>query len=184
MSERLRDFTRAVFGFDAVVRRVPDDAWDRPSPCEGWAARDVVAHQCGVLAGAARAARGEDIGRPRSTDAADPVGVWDATRDEVLESFDRPGSLQRSDRYWFGEMTVDELIGIVTYDPVTHAWDLSRAAGLEPAPDERLLRLCMERIGPRAAAFRERGIIGEPVEVADDADVMTRYLGLVGRRAG
>jgi uncharacterized protein (TIGR03083 family) len=28
----------------AVARSVPDDAWDKPSPVEGWSFRDVLAH--------------------------------------------------------------------------------------------------------------------------------------------
>ncbi|MBD5832129.1 maleylpyruvate isomerase family mycothiol-dependent enzyme, partial [Janibacter melonis] len=27
-----------------VVDAVPDDAWDAPSPCEGWSAADVLQH--------------------------------------------------------------------------------------------------------------------------------------------
>ncbi len=31
-------------GFAAVVASVPADAWSADSPCDGWTARDVVAH--------------------------------------------------------------------------------------------------------------------------------------------
>ena len=37
-------FDRALAKFDAVVRQVPDDAWDNPSPCEAWNAANVVGH--------------------------------------------------------------------------------------------------------------------------------------------
>jgi hypothetical protein len=37
-------YRRAAEGFSARVDAVPGDAWRRPAPCEGWVARDVVAH--------------------------------------------------------------------------------------------------------------------------------------------
>jgi len=47
MSTNLRNYTKALYGFDAVVQRVPEDRWDADSPCDGWSARDVVTHACG-----------------------------------------------------------------------------------------------------------------------------------------
>ena len=37
-------FRRPAGIFADRVRAVPDDAWSRPSPCDGWTARDVVGH--------------------------------------------------------------------------------------------------------------------------------------------
>jgi uncharacterized protein (TIGR03083 family) len=49
MSQELRNYTKALYRFDAVVQQVPRDAWDAASPCDGWCARDVVAHAAGVM---------------------------------------------------------------------------------------------------------------------------------------
>jgi hypothetical protein len=43
MSTNLRAYTKAIYAFDAVAQRVPADAWDRPSPCDDWTARQVAA---------------------------------------------------------------------------------------------------------------------------------------------
>ena len=32
MSQRLRNDTKGLYGFDAVIQRVPPDAWDAASP--------------------------------------------------------------------------------------------------------------------------------------------------------
>ena len=69
MSENLRNFTKAIYGMDAVVQRVPVDAWDNGSPCEGWTARDVVGHQAGVLNGVAQIARTGEMAMPVPPDA-------------------------------------------------------------------------------------------------------------------
>ena len=44
MSEISERYARVADQFTARVEAVPPDAWDRPSPCEGWVARDIVDH--------------------------------------------------------------------------------------------------------------------------------------------
>src|SRR3712207_7164865 len=60
----------------AVLDAVPADAWDRPSPCEGWTVRDVVRHlvqtQREFLTG-----RGVDLGEEPDVDAG-PAVAWRA----------------------------------------------------------------------------------------------------------
>jgi hypothetical protein len=35
MSTNLQNYTKALYGFDAVVQRVPSDRWDADTPCDG-----------------------------------------------------------------------------------------------------------------------------------------------------
>ena len=49
MSGSLRLYTSILFGFEYVVRSVPAIAWDDPSQCEGWTAREVAGHAMGVV---------------------------------------------------------------------------------------------------------------------------------------
>lgn len=185
MTVNLRNFTRSVYGFDAVVRRVPADAWSSASPCDGWTAAQVLSHQIGVLDGVTRAARGEEIGMPAAPVAlVDPLAAWNACRDGVLAALDGDGALARSGKYWFGEMTVDTFISIVQWDPLAHAWDISRAAGLDPVPDPELAEASLRTIEPMAAMLRKWKLIGEPVEVSPDRPAMDRFLALIGRNPG
>lgn len=182
MSERLRDFTKAVYGMDAVVGRVPNDAWDNPSPCEGWSARDVVAHQVGVFDGVAHMAGGNEMKLPETPeDRSDPTGLWAASRDGVLRALDSPGALQHSGKYWFGPMSIDELIGVVQWDPLTHAWDVAQAVGIDAALDEDLAQKSYDRISAMRPSLAKMRLVGDEVAVPDDADIVSRYLGMVGR---
>jgi uncharacterized protein (TIGR03086 family) len=183
MSENLRRFTRAVYNMDAVVQRVPADAWDNASPCEGWTARDVVSHQVGVLDGAANIAAGTgNLALPQMPeDRSDPVGLWNQSRDNVLTALDHKGALQLEGKYWFGPMTVDAFISVVQWDPLAHAWDLAVAAGIQHVPDQQLAEQSLAVITPMADMLRKWQVIGAPVEVPDDADPMSRLLGLIGR---
>ncbi len=182
VSENLRQLTRAIYNMDAVVQRVPGDAWDNSSPCAGWAGRDVVAHQAGVLDGVANLARGGEVRMPEMPeDRQDPRSLWNRSRDEVLEALDHAGVLQRHGSYWFGPMSIDELIGVVKWDPLTHGWDLARTAGVAHVADHDLAERCLATIAPMAATLRKWKLIGEPIAVVPGADPMSRFLGLVGR---
>ena len=175
--------TKALYGMDAVVRRVADDRWDAPSPCAGWSARDVVAHQVGVLRGLAETVRTGEMAVPSAPeDRADPVALWSEARDEVIDALDQPGRLQQSGPFWFGEMTIDELIGVVQWDPLTHAWDVAKATGLEAHLDADVAKRSYDTIAPLRELLAKRKLVTpEPVEVAPDADIVSRFLGLVGR---
>lgn len=183
MSENLRNFTRAVYVCDAVVRRMPDDSWGNTSPCEGWTALDVLKHQCGVLDALAHIARTGEMQMPAmiDDDVADPVARWGQSRDGVLEALDTEGALQHEDQWWFGPMTVDGLIAVVQWDPLTHAWDLARSAGIDAHLPDDLCDLSHSAVSAMHETALKWRLVGEPVDLGDDAGSVHRYLALVGR---
>ena len=96
MSLNLRNFTRAIYTFDAVVHRVSDEDWDNQSPCDEWSARDVLKHQCGVLGAMTATLVGGETVPPEPIESAEQPGmVWRQTRDALLEALDTPGILER-----------------------------------------------------------------------------------------
>ena len=183
MSQNLRNFTRAVYLFDAVVRRMPDDSWDNASPCEGWTAMDVLKHQCGVLDALAHIARTGEMQAPAmiDEDVSDPAARWGQTRDGVLEALDTQGALHHDDQWWFGPMTVDNLIAIVQWDPLTHAWDLARSAGIDAHLPADLCELSHAVISGMHETALKWKLVGPAVEVGADAGPVEKYLALVGR---
>jgi uncharacterized protein (TIGR03086 family) len=182
MSQNLRNYVTAIYGFDAVIRRVPDDRWSSPSPCEGWSARDVVLHQIGVFDGVAAMARSGELARPVTPDDVDDlVAAWTTSRDGLLESLDQPDVLRRSGSYWFGASTIDDLLGIVVYDPLAHTWDVATAVGVDHHCSPEVAAAALVTIGELAPMLRDYGLIGEPTPETDDADTVSRFLALVGR---
>jgi uncharacterized protein (TIGR03083 family) len=55
------NFPGAVELLDNRVSATPSDAWSLPSPCEGWTARDVVAHVVTNLKALQACAAGDDF---------------------------------------------------------------------------------------------------------------------------
>ena len=182
MSENLRSFVNALYGFDAVVQRVPPHRWDDPSRCDGWTVRDVVAHQMGVFNAVSRMARTGKMSGPRTPGVeADPTAEWNAARDDLLDALDHPGALHHTGPYWFGAESVDDLLGFAQWDPLGHAWDIGSAIGVDPCSNQGVAASSIAVITTLAPTLREAGLMGPPVDVAADADPFTRFLGLTGR---
>lgn len=182
MSQNLRNFTKALYGFDAVVQRVEADQWSAATPCDGWCASELVAHQCGVIDALATMAETGQIAMPETPDVGDdPVDHWNTTRDRVLEALDTAGALHTTGAFWWGEMSIDQLCAFVVWDPLAHAWDLAQATGQNAHSDQGVAEAALGTIGPMADTLRKMQLMADQVDVADDADAMTRFLGLTGR---
>ncbi len=184
MSDKLRRYTKALYGFDAVVRRVPADRWSSPSPCPDWSAADVVKHQVdvhGMIAGMARGGPLETGAGP-AFDPADPYPAWAAARDGVLDALDTDGALQEEGDTPFGHLTVDRLVGILYVDPLTHAWDLGVAAGVDPALDTELCTRGADQLERAGDMIRAPGFYGPALPYAAGADPVTRFLAVAGRQ--
>lgn len=182
MSENLRNFTTAVYGFDAVVQRMPADAWDAPSACEGWSGRDLLQHQCAVLNGVAAVASTGQMAKPTPPDdVSDPVATWNACRSELLAALDAPGVLQQEGPFWFDAATVDAMIGIVQWDPLGHTWDLAQTCGMDACIDEQVAEASLQTILSMQPMLEETGRTAAPVDVPADAPASARFLGAIGR---
>ena len=184
MSQNSRNFVQAVHAFDAVVQRTDAAAWQNATPCEGWNATDLLEHQCAVLNGVAAVASSGQMAAPTPpADMSDPQAVWAETRDNVLSSLDQQGVLNQQGPFWFNAPTVDDMVGIVMWDAVTHAWDLAQAVGESHGLDDALVQACYDAVAPLSDMLVETGRTGPVIEVSADAPILDRYLGLVGRQA-
>lgn len=182
MSTNSRNYTKALYGFDAVIQRVPADQWDAASPCDGWCARDVVAHAAGVVDAVAQMARTGKVAMPEMPDPGDdPVGLWNTSLANLLEALDHPGVINRVGQYWFGESAIDDVLAFTTWDPLGHSWDLATAVGLDAHASDDVAEAAIAVIAANADALRGMKLMGDPVEVPVDASPMDRFLGLTGR---
>lgn len=182
MSQNLQHFTAAVYAFDAVVQRMPADSWDADSACEGWTARDLLQHQCAVLNGVAQIARTGAMAKPTPPeDVSNPTATWNECRTELLDALDQEGAINQAGPFWFDAATVDDLIGVVQWDPLAHSWDLAHAAGLAAPLPESATAASLARIESMQPMLTETGRTAEPVACPADASVGDRFLAATGR---
>ena len=161
MSEIGDRYRKVAAGFTKRARAVPPGGWDRPSPCEGWVARDIVRHLAAWMPGYFRL----EIPALPSVDD-DPLGTWlavDRALQAAADSVD-PVTLEA-----FG-------IG----DVLVHTWDLARSCGLDDTLDaDEVHRLLQSAVALDEVARSTH--FGPRVAVPDDADEQTRLIALTGR---
>jgi uncharacterized protein (TIGR03086 family) len=165
-----------------VLSAVPADAWGNPSPCEGWAARDVVRHlvetQRDFLTG-----RGVDLGPAPDVDA-DPAAAWRQHSDRVQQVLADDAVTGTEYDGHFGRTTIGATLEqFYVFDMVVHRWDVARATGGDAAlTDEEL-----DRVEAGADSFGDAlymdGVCRPGVEAPADAGRETRLLARLGRAA-
>jgi uncharacterized protein (TIGR03086 family) len=182
MSEVSDRYQRLSEEFAAVVAGVPDDRWSATSPCDGWTARDVVQHVCDTQALFLGL-----VDEPPGTGPAvadDPLGAWRAAAAPVAAVLSDP---ERSAVVYdgvFGPTTFESAVDrFANFDLVVHRWDLARATGGDEAIAEADAQRVLDGVGAFGPALYGPGVCADPLRVPDDADVTTRMLAGVGRRA-
>ena len=188
MSANLRNYLVSIFGFEHVIRSVPASAWDNPSPCDKWTARDVTGHSMAVISNvASRAGVGDSadpFADPPGTFAGDdPLVTWYAVRDRLLTALDHRGALQTELKSSLGTMTVDAFVGLMIADCTIHTWDLARAAGVDERLDPMLVDYVQRDLEQRKPEMlRAPHRYGEAVDATAEHDAQTRMLLFTGRR--
>ncbi|MDQ2827222.1 MAG: maleylpyruvate isomerase N-terminal domain-containing protein, partial [Actinomycetota bacterium] len=85
---------RIASAFTTTVEGTAAEAWNRPAPPEGWAARDVVRHLVEWFP--AFLAAGSDIVLATGPAVdADPVAAWQVHSDAVQALLDDPATASR-----------------------------------------------------------------------------------------
>jgi uncharacterized protein (TIGR03086 family) len=183
MSDITERYERITAQFTDRVRAVPADAWNNPSPCEGWTARDVVGHLTEWIPGFFGSQGVEFPPVPSVQD--DPVAAWQTVQSTVTEILADPAIAAKQIETPFSKQSVAETVDmIVTGDVFTHTWDLARATGQSEALDPDQLQRMIGAMGAMPEdVLRADGMFGPPLDVPADADDQTRFLAYVGRRA-
>ena len=177
-SEIADRWRRIAAGFTARVEAVPPDAWERPAPCEGWVARDVVRHLVEWMPG--MFLEGRSLVGPTVDD--DPAGAWRALDSAVQTALDDPSASSRELDVRIGTFSLAQAVDTFgTPDVLMHTWDLARATGLDETLDAEEVHRFVEGMEPLDDLLRQSGHYGPRVAVAADADEQTRLLAFLGR---
>jgi uncharacterized protein (TIGR03086 family) len=186
------DLEPATQQLAALVQNVPDDLLVAPTPCPRYRVGDLVEHIGGLAlafaAGARKDTSGDAVNQGPSGDAARLTAGW---RTRIPQDLASLADAWRDPDAWTGMTRVGgvdlpgEMAGLFALDEVViHGWDLARASGQPYDADrgslEAMLPLLAQFAAPGQEAARE-GLFGPVVEIAPDAPLLDRVLGLTGR---
>ena len=183
MSDIAERYERVTAQFTERVRAVPPNAWNNPSPCEGWRARDIVGHLTAWIPGFF-GSQGVEFPAVPSVEE-DPVGAWETVQGTISRALADPTMVAKPIETPFATQSLAETVDmIVTGDVFTHTWDLARATGQSETLDpDQLSRMIASMGAIPEEALRADGMFGPQIDVPADADDQTRFLGYLGRRA-
>jgi uncharacterized protein (TIGR03086 family) len=181
MDERspIEALRRAIADLDVVIDEVDRvDGWDRPTPCEGWVAIDVVTHLADWTPFLLEA-----VGRNAPDPADPPVERWRFVAAALQAIMSDPAEAATEiETGPPGRMPIARAIAMfVTGDVLVHTWDLARSIDLEVDLDEATLSEQLTGMEPLEDAIRDSGHFGPRVDVPADASITDRLLAFTGR---
>ena len=184
MSTNLRNYTKIVYGFDHVIKLVPEKAFAKQTPCADWKGVDLVGHVLGGMKAVHSTATIGAMPKAWPKPGTDPGAAWAKLRDQTLVALDQPGALDKVAETFFGPMPVDSFLAVMGADLLIHTWDLARTAKVDDRLDSQLCKsvLALWKTFPNAM-LRSPNVLGEPVKSPAGSDAQTRLLNFVGRTA-
>jgi uncharacterized protein (TIGR03086 family) len=183
MSDQI-DLRPAADRMARLVEGVPVDALDRPTPCARYTVGDLLDHVGGFALAFAAAARKTPLDGAPAGDGSRLAGGW---RERIAGDLRTMAEAWADPEAWTGMTAaggVDlpgDLAGRVALDElVVHGWDLARATGQPAGYDGPGVDAVHETVLHFRAANAE-GLFGPEVEIAGDAPLLDRILGVTGR---
>lgn len=168
----------AAMGQLADSAKTPD--WARPSPCEGWTAREVVLHLIDTQAGFL-ADRGLE---PPAVDRADPARAWEQHSEGVAALLADPAVGATGYDGWFGRTTVAATMAqFYGWDMLVHRWDLGRALGRQVVLTDAELDEIEAALPGFGDQLYGEGICRPAVQVEPHQPRQVQVLAVLGRDA-
>src|SRR4051794_24100351 len=169
----------------ATLRWAEEDQWSEATPCGDWDVRALVDH---LITGNERFVLrlvGEQPGPPPDRSGAttrELVDAYERTNVEVLETFAKPGVLQRVSEWPIGALPGSDALGLKITETLTHGWDLQQALGTTIDFEPRTIEEAYAWSGPMLSRIPEgRNPFGSPQECPDDAPALDKLAALLGR---
>src|SRR5688500_5080963 len=128
-------YRRCADEFSTLVGRI-GDRWTAPTPCADWDVRALLRHIVEedlwtppLFAGLTVA----EVGDRFSGDllGADPVSAFGAAAAQAVTAVEGDGAMERTVHLSFGDVPGREYALQLAADHLVHAWDLSRALGID-----------------------------------------------------
>lgn len=198
----IETFVRADRTLEGVVDRIGDDQWDMQPPEDfptagdhSYTLRQILDYQAYDEAWIPTMMSGATIDEAGAEKFGDPVDnhlLGDAPKyryaELVQQAVDAVQSLDESDlderavHYSYGDYPAREALWHAILFRVMRAHDIARAIGVDSDLPDDLIQATWDIVEPHAEQWRQMGVFGPAVEVAADAPLQDRLLGLTGRQ--
>jgi uncharacterized protein (TIGR03086 family) len=170
------------------VDGVRADQWGAPTPCSEWDVKHIANHLISENLWAGELYQGktiQEVGNTLDGDLAgdDPAGAYRASVGVASRAVTAPGAMEVTCHLSFGDFSGADYAAQLFMDTLIHGWDIAKATGQDARLDPDLVAACFPIAQQLTSQVRSTGVFGDDLPVAADADLQTKLLALVGRRA-
>ena len=148
---------------------------DEQTCCEDWCVADAVEHATLVM----NMVDNIDGETTNDSTGIDPLTLAQKHAEWSISRWDQQ-SLAKPIQTPFGEMTVDDFLGIIWVDTLTHTWDITDASGLDHGIPQVMAEEAHNLMTLREVAMRGPGRFNPAVETNSD-DAVDRFIAFTGR---
>lgn len=170
-----------------VMAQAKTSQFSGPTPDTEWDVLTLVAHMLYELSWVADILAGKTVAEVGQKYDSDLIGTdlqknWRTASDNALGAVAQV-DVTRTIHLSYGDFPAEHYIREQANDQLIHAWDLGSAIGVpvqfDPAVAEELYHATLPRKDELAAS----GLFAPALPVPETADVQTKLLALLGRRA-
>ncbi|HWG63371.1 MAG TPA: TIGR03086 family metal-binding protein [Streptosporangiaceae bacterium] len=188
MSSRSGEFLdQGLDFFTTVMIRLSEDDWERPTPCAGWTARDLLGHlatsiRSGMSIMEGRQPTWPDAARPGDLVEGDPVQFWRGIAVQARDVL-RNADLALAMDSPLGR-TVADALAIPVLCPYVHAWDLGATVGIPveiPADVIDFAHAYVDPLPDEMVRGKDRAF-GPQIRVPASATPTERFIAWTGRQ--
>jgi uncharacterized protein (TIGR03086 family) len=171
-------YAELAAGMAEVIAVLAPREWDAASPCEGWSARDVLAH---LIDTERDYLMGHGLSLPARPDLSDPAAAWAAHTAAVRALLADPEIPVRPFDGHFGPTTIGAaLLQFYGFDLIAHRWDLAAVTGMPYRFTDSELDSLEQSVAGWGEALYMEGIC-KRAESAHGTDRQARVLAALGR---
>tara|TARA_B100001094_G_scaffold65110_1_gene61115 strand:+ start:11222 stop:11791 length:570 start_codon:yes stop_codon:yes gene_type:complete len=168
---------RYAYAIDLLSSAVNQSSHDAMTCCEGWTVSDVIEHAEVVLA----MVNNIDTETQGSQEREKAGDLIKELRVEIETHYTKD-TLSKKVISPFGEMTVDEFLGIIWVDTFTHAWDIADASGVEHGIPSAMAVEALQIMQPKSDSMRGPGRFSAPYQTNSD-DPVEQFIAFSGRKS-
>jgi len=172
--------------FDDVVRSVGPQDWQRPSPCAGWLAVDVLGHIGIGTDFGTKLLRGEQpewhpVDPPGQAVSGDPAHWWAVKVGPAREAVQGVDLAQERDSPR-GRRSIGQGLSFPAVDLFVHGWDLARSAGRDVEIPDDAIAFAHQVLDPMPTErMRSPAVFAPEVELPTGATATQRFIAWSGR---
>jgi uncharacterized protein (TIGR03086 family) len=178
-------FAKALEQGNCYMRLVRPEHLKNPTPCSEWDLHALLNHMVYELLWVPELIKGKtvaEVGSRFDGDVlrSDPKAAWQHAADAALVAVHncKPDMMVNLSR---GDAPATDYILDVGTDIIIHTWDTGQALNCSVILDEGVAGFIYENIYPHREELQQSGSYGPTVEVAADASMQDKLLGLSGR---